>query len=124
LENDGERQIGPLKLLMSGNGWEQELFVPAAFVRSVILPAVEHEVGHIVAAAHFGAVVFGIGFGPNRKRARMDGSSKQSTVGKNVRWKPSASSMQPALPPIFCTKAGLMIVGRARISGTLKLFQA
>jgi len=45
------------------SGGECEAFVPADFVESVLLPAVEHEVGHIVAAAHFGAIPIGIGIG-------------------------------------------------------------
>jgi hypothetical protein len=69
LESHKDPKIGPLKLLMSGNGWEQEVFVPADFVLSVILPEVEHEIGHIVAAAHFGAMIFGIGLGPISERS-------------------------------------------------------
>jgi hypothetical protein len=80
LGNDGEPQISPLKLLMPGNGWEREVFISAEFVRSVILPAVEHEIGHIVVAAHFGAVVFGIGLGPISERS-TDGWFFQAIYG-------------------------------------------
>ncbi len=65
---------------MPGNGWEQELFVPTDFVRSIILPAVEHEIGHIVAAAHFGAVIFGIGLGFIPERS-ADGMFFQAIYG-------------------------------------------
>lgn len=54
---------------MPFDGWDQEVFVPAEFVLSEIFPAVEHEIGHIVAAAHFGAVLFGIGLGPISERS-------------------------------------------------------
>jgi hypothetical protein len=69
LENHEPSKINPLKLLMPFNGWEQEVFVPAEVVFSLILPSVEHEIGHIVAAAHFGAVLFGIGLGPISERS-------------------------------------------------------
>jgi hypothetical protein len=65
---------------MPVNGWEQEVFIPSEFVRSVILPAVEHEIGHIVAAAHFGAVIFGIGLGPISERS-TDGWYFQAIYG-------------------------------------------
>ncbi len=65
---------------MPGNGWEQEVFVPADFVRSVILPAVEHEIGHIVAAAHFDAMIVGIGIGPISERS-TDGWFFQAIYG-------------------------------------------
>jgi hypothetical protein len=59
-----------LRLLLPFQGGEQEVFVPAEFVESVILPGVEHEVGHIVAAAHYGATLVGIGVGLVRKEGR------------------------------------------------------
>lgn len=70
---DEEPLINPIKLLMPGNGFDREVFIPVEFVRSVILNAVEHEIGHIVAAAHFGAQIFGIGFGfiPERSAGGM-----------------------------------------------------
>jgi hypothetical protein len=69
LEKHDGPKIEPLKLLIPFTGWDQEVFVPAEFVFSVILPSVEHEIGHIVAAAHFGAVLFGIGIGPISERS-------------------------------------------------------
>jgi hypothetical protein len=83
LESHKDPKIGPLKLLMPRNGWEQEVFVPADFVLSVILPAVEHEIGHIVAAAHFGATIFGIGLGPISERS-TDGWFFQAIYGWEV----------------------------------------
>jgi hypothetical protein len=80
LENHKHPKVVPLKLLMPINGWEQEVFVPADFVLSLILPAVEHEIGHIVAAAHFGAMIFGIGLGPISERS-MDGWFFQAVYG-------------------------------------------
>lgn len=80
LESHKDPKVGPLKLLMPRNGWEQEVFVPADFVVSVILPAVEHEIGHIVAAAHFGAMIFGIGLGPISERS-TDGWFFQAIYG-------------------------------------------
>jgi hypothetical protein len=69
LENHDRSNINPLKVLMPFNGCEQEAFIPAEVVFSLILPSVEHEIGHIVAAAHFGAVLFGIGLGPISERS-------------------------------------------------------
>ncbi|MGD0469977.1 MAG: hypothetical protein ABSA54_16485 [Terriglobales bacterium] len=83
MANNDEAQIPALKLLIPGSGWEQEVFIPAEFVESVILPAVEHEVGHIVAAAHFGAVTFGIGLGPISERS-TDGWLFQAIYGWEV----------------------------------------
>lgn len=80
LENHEGPKIEPLKLLMPFNGWEQEVFVPAEFVLSTILPAVEHEIGHIVAAAHFGALIIGIGLGPISERS-TDGWFLQAVYG-------------------------------------------
>lgn len=80
LENLDLSRFNPLKLLMPFNGWDQEVFVPAEFVLSVILPSVEHEIGHIVAAAHFGAVLFGIGIGPISERS-TDGWFFQAIYG-------------------------------------------
>lgn len=80
LENNDETEIAALKILMPGYGWEQEVFITAEVVRSLILPAVEHEIGHIVAAAHFGAVIFGIGLGPISERS-TDGYSFQAIYG-------------------------------------------
>ena len=39
----------PQKLLMPFRGWEQEVFVPTEALFSIIPPAVEYEIGHIVA---------------------------------------------------------------------------
>ena len=80
MENQEPQKIGPLKLLMPFNGCEQEVVVPAEFVLSVILPAVEHEIGHIVAAAHFGALIIGIGLGPISERS-TDGWFFQAVYG-------------------------------------------
>ena len=80
MANDEEPQITALKLLIPGNGWDQEVLIPTEFLRSVILPAVEHEIGHIVAAAHFGAVIFGIGVGFIPERS-TDGMFFQAIYG-------------------------------------------
>ena len=45
------------------NGWDQELIVPSEIVDFLISSAVEHEVCHLIAAAHYQAVLFGIGIG-------------------------------------------------------------
>jgi len=97
---------------MPGNGWDQEVLIPTEFVRSVILPAVEHEIGHIVAAAHFGAVIFGIGVGFIPERS-TDGMLFQAIYGwKNAPQKPSASS-RPQVPlPICFTEAESMTRAR------------
>ena len=44
-------------------GYEQEIIVPGEYVETVILRAAEHEAGHIIAAHHFNARVFGIAVG-------------------------------------------------------------
>ncbi len=62
--------VSDLRLLLPLQGGEQELFIPAQFVKSTILPGVEHEVGHIVAAAHYAAVLIGIGVGFVQKPGR------------------------------------------------------
>jgi hypothetical protein len=62
--------IPDLRLVFEFQGREQELSIPAEFVTAVILPAVEHEVGHVVAAAHHGATIIGIGVGFVNKRGR------------------------------------------------------
>jgi hypothetical protein len=80
LENLEDSKISSLRFLMPVNGWEQEVFIPAEFVQSMILPAVEHEIGHIVAAAHFGASTVGIGFGPISERT-TDGWFFQAIYG-------------------------------------------
>ena len=83
MEDHRDSKIGPLKLLMPLNGWEQEVFVPTEVVLSMVLPAVEHEIGHIVAAAHFGAMIFGIGLGPiSEKKHGWMVLSKQFMVGR------------------------------------------
>ena len=55
------------------NGIEQEIILPPEYVESTMLPAVEHEAGHIVAAHHFGARVLGIsvGFIPEQNQRGM-----------------------------------------------------
>ena len=80
MQNQEQSIVHPLNLLMPFDGGEQEVFVPAEFVRSVILPAVEHEIGHIVAAAHLGALIIGIGLGPISERS-MDGWFFQAIYG-------------------------------------------
>lgn len=65
---------------MPCGGWDQEVFVPAEVVISMILPAVEHEIAHIVAAAHFGAMTVGIGLGPISERSK-DGWFFQAIYG-------------------------------------------
>ncbi len=62
--------VSDLRLLLPFQGEEQELFIPAQFVEATILPSVEHEVGHIVAAAHYAAVLIGIGVGFVQKAGR------------------------------------------------------
>jgi hypothetical protein len=55
--------VPDLRLIVKFQGREEELLIPAEFVRAVILPGVEHEVGHVVAAAHHGATILGVGVG-------------------------------------------------------------
>ncbi len=64
------KRLPDLRLLLPIPGGDQELFIPAALVSQVMFPSVEHEVGHIVAAAHHGAYVMGIGVGFIRKPTR------------------------------------------------------
>jgi hypothetical protein len=45
------------------NGMEREVIIPAEYVESIMIPAAEHEAGHIIAAHHYGARVFGIAVG-------------------------------------------------------------
>jgi hypothetical protein len=42
---------------------EREIIIPGEFVESGLLAGAEHEAGHIVAAHHFNARLFGIGVG-------------------------------------------------------------
>lgn len=80
MENHESSKINPLKLLMPCNGWDREVFVPSEIVVSLVLPAVEHEIGHIVAAAHFDALIIGIGLGPISERS-TDGWFFQAIYG-------------------------------------------
>ncbi len=50
-----------LRLWYPMDGWDQELIVPAETVDFLALKGVEHEIGHIIAAAHYQAVLFEIG---------------------------------------------------------------
>lgn len=45
------------------DGREQEILIEADYVESTIVPAAEHEAGHIIAARHHNARVLGIGVG-------------------------------------------------------------
>jgi hypothetical protein len=72
--------VPALRLWYSMNGWDQELIIPGEVVDSLMLPAVEHEIGHIIAAAHFQAVLFGIGVGFLPERGK-DGIYFQAVYG-------------------------------------------
>ena len=58
-----EFSLPELRLWYPMNGYEQELIVPQDTVEFLKQRAVEHEVGHLVVAAHHKAVLFGIGLG-------------------------------------------------------------
>jgi hypothetical protein len=62
-----------LRLWLPKNGYRQEVSIPAEDVETIILPAAEHEAGHIIAAYHLGARVLGIalGFMPEREQRGM-----------------------------------------------------
>jgi hypothetical protein len=55
--------VSNLRLVLPLQNGEQELLVPASFVATVMLPGIEHEIGHIVAAAHHNATILGVGVG-------------------------------------------------------------
>ncbi|MGC2465339.1 MAG: hypothetical protein WA517_09100 [Candidatus Acidiferrum sp.] len=63
----------PLRLWLPMNDGEQEIIVPGQYVEEIMLPAAEHEAGHIIAAYHLKARVLGIavGFLPERGQAGM-----------------------------------------------------
>jgi len=63
----------PLRLWLPMNDREQEIIVPGQYVEEIMLPAAEHEAGHIIAAYHLKARVLGIavGFLPERGQAGM-----------------------------------------------------
>ncbi|MCU1240605.1 MAG: hypothetical protein JWO71_1331 [Candidatus Acidoferrum typicum] len=52
-----------LRFWLQLNGIEQEIIIPAEYVESTIVPAAEHEAGHIIAAHHYKARVLGIAVG-------------------------------------------------------------
>jgi hypothetical protein len=62
------------------NGWDQELIIPGDVIDSLMFPAVEHEIGHIIAAAHCQAMLFGIGVGFLPERGK-DGIYFQAIYG-------------------------------------------
>ena len=53
------------------DGHEQEITIPAEYVESIMLPAAEHEAGHIIAAHHHNVRVLGIGVPLYRSKWRM-----------------------------------------------------
>jgi hypothetical protein len=56
------------------NGYEQEIIIiPGEYVESIMVPAAEHEAGHIIAAHHLNARGLGIavGFLPDRSQQGM-----------------------------------------------------
>jgi hypothetical protein len=65
--------VKPLRLWLPVNGGEQELIIPGAQVAIIAGPGGFHEAGHIVAAHHLGARVFGIALGaqPQRSERQM-----------------------------------------------------
>jgi hypothetical protein len=52
-----------LRFWLPMNGHEQEIIIPAEYVESIMIPAAEHEAGHIIAAHHHNARVLGIAVG-------------------------------------------------------------
>jgi predicted GNAT superfamily acetyltransferase len=54
-------------------GYDQEIIIPGEYVESIMLPAVEHEAGHVIAAYHMGARILGVavGFIPERDQQGM-----------------------------------------------------
>jgi hypothetical protein len=62
-----------LMFLLPQIGYDQEIIIQAEYVESIMLPALEHEAGHIAAAYHYGARLLGIGVGfmPERNQQGM-----------------------------------------------------
>jgi hypothetical protein len=46
-----------LMFLLPQIGYDQEIIIQAEYVESIMLPALEHETGHIMAAHYYGARV-------------------------------------------------------------------
>jgi hypothetical protein len=59
----------PLRFWLPVNRTLQEVLVPGNFIESVILPALHHEAGHIIAAHHFQGAVYGIAIALNPARS-------------------------------------------------------
>jgi hypothetical protein len=70
----------PLKFWLPMNGMEREIIILGQYVEQIMLPAAEHEAGHIIAAYHLKARVLGIavGFLPERSQ---DGVFLQALYG-------------------------------------------
>lgn len=62
-----------LRFWLPLNGREQEIIIPAEYVESIMLPAAEHEAGHVIVAHHHHARVLGIavGFIPELEQRAM-----------------------------------------------------
>jgi hypothetical protein len=63
----------PLRFWLPLNGYEREIIILGDYVESIMVPAAEHEAGHVIAAYHHGARVLGIavGFIPERDQQGM-----------------------------------------------------
>jgi len=61
----------PLRFWLPMNGFEQEIIIPGQYVEQIMLPAAEHEAGHIIAAYHLKARVLGIAVGFLPERAKQ-----------------------------------------------------
>jgi hypothetical protein len=65
--------VRSLRFWLPQNGYEQEIIISGQHVETIMLPAAEHEAGHIIAAHHLHARVLGIavGFVPDRREPGM-----------------------------------------------------
>ena len=74
----------PLRLWLPINGIKVEIIIPGEYVESIMVPAAEHEAGHIVAAHHLNARVLGIAVGFRPDLSHRDMFLQALYVGKGL----------------------------------------
>jgi hypothetical protein len=69
------------------NGREQEIIIPGEYVESIMLPAAEHEAGHVIAAHHHNPRVLGIavGFIPTQHICERPAPREADSTGRTER---------------------------------------
>jgi hypothetical protein len=69
--------VDPIRFWIPANLELREVIIPGDFIESIIMPALNHEAGHIIAAHHLGATILGIAIADNKSR-NNDGLTLQA----------------------------------------------